>query len=137
MDEGTQANITAFFDGTVGVGAAAHANGARGEGFAPRKRADGSKRMGSALKRMADRARTKQGGSTADDVTGEIPEQSNVASSAKAAAPKAGKRRKESARANVAPDEQSGSDDDDASYNETSQRQQPAKKRTRTSRAKK
>jgi DNA excision repair protein ERCC-5 len=137
MDEGTQANITAFFDGTVGVGAATHANGARGEGFAPRKRADGSKRMGSALKRMAERARTKQGGSTADDATGEISEQSNVASSAKAAAPKAGKRRKESARANVAPDEQSGSDDDDAGYNEMSQRQLPAKKRTRTGRAKK
>ena len=39
MDEGTQSNITAFFDGGVGVGAAAGAStSGPGESFAPRKR---------------------------------------------------------------------------------------------------
>ncbi|KAK0812512.1 DNA repair protein rad2 [Friedmanniomyces endolithicus] len=57
-DEGTQANITAFFDGGVGVGAAGA--GGRGEGFAPRKRGEGSRRMGDALGRMAERAKVQR-----------------------------------------------------------------------------
>jgi DNA excision repair protein ERCC-5 len=59
LDEGTQANITAFFDGSVGVGAAGVV---AGEGFAPRKRAEGSKRMGNALNRMAERAKSGRNG---------------------------------------------------------------------------
>jgi len=60
-DEGTQANITAFFDGGVGVGAAGVGGGsARGEGFAPRKRGEGSRRMGDALGRMAERAKVQR-----------------------------------------------------------------------------
>jgi len=57
-DEGTQANITAFFEGGVGVGAAG-GNG-KGEAFAPRKRVDGSKRMGKALGKMAERAKVQK-----------------------------------------------------------------------------
>ncbi|KAK1811775.1 DNA repair protein rad2 [Friedmanniomyces endolithicus] len=60
-DEGTQANITAFFDGGVGVGAAGVGGGsARGEGFAPRKRGEGSRRMGDALGRMAEKAKVQR-----------------------------------------------------------------------------
>lgn len=54
-DEGTQANITAFFEGGTGAGA-----------FAPRKRLEGSKRMGSALNKMAQRAKLNRN-STADE----------------------------------------------------------------------
>ncbi|KAK3629612.1 DNA repair protein rad2 [Elasticomyces elasticus] len=57
-DEGTQANITAFFDGGVGIGAAGAT--ARGEAFAPRKRVEGSKRLGNALGRMAERAKVQR-----------------------------------------------------------------------------
>ena len=42
--EGTQSNITRFFTGAVGVGAA--------EAFAPRQRAQGSKRMAAAVDRL-------------------------------------------------------------------------------------
>ncbi|KAI5370416.1 Putative ubiquitin interacting, XPG/Rad2 endonuclease, XPG-I domain, PIN-like domain superfamily [Septoria linicola] len=58
LDEGTQANITAFFDGGVGIGAAGVNN--KGEAFAPRKRVDPSKRMGTALGRMAEKAKGKR-----------------------------------------------------------------------------
>lgn len=61
MDEGTQANITKFFEGSVGVGAAGKGPG--GEAFAPRKRMEGaSKRMGGALQRMAAQAKERRGG---------------------------------------------------------------------------
>ena len=63
MDEGTQSNITAFFDGTVGIGAAGAAkDNPRSEAFAPRKKAaESSKRMGSALSRMAEKAKLNRG----------------------------------------------------------------------------
>ncbi|PIB00794.1 DNA repair protein rad13 [Cercospora beticola] len=57
LDDGTQSNITAFFAGGVGVGAAGP--NSNGEAFAPRKRVEPSKRMGSALTRMAERAKQK------------------------------------------------------------------------------
>jgi DNA excision repair protein ERCC-5 len=61
MDEGTQANITKFFNGAVGVGAAGKGPG--GEAFAPRKRLAGaSKRMGGALERMAAQAEKRRSG---------------------------------------------------------------------------
>jgi DNA excision repair protein ERCC-5 len=133
MDEGTQANITKFFDGTVGVGAA---TGARGEAFAPRKRVDGSKRMGSALKRMADRARSKAGASTVDDATDDSPVVTSSTATTKTAS-KDRKRRQASTRAKAAVAEQSDSEDgDDGEYSEASQ-QQPASKKAKTSRAKK
>jgi DNA excision repair protein ERCC-5 len=66
MDEGTQANITKFFDGAVGVGAAGKGPG--GEAFAPRKRLAGaSKRMGGALERMAAQAEKRRSGGRVED----------------------------------------------------------------------
>lgn len=66
MDEGTQSNITAFFDGGVGIGSAGAGKGnSLTEAFAPRKKAAGnSKRMGSALSRMAEKARLNRGEAT-------------------------------------------------------------------------
>lgn len=63
-DEGTQANIKAFFDGGVGVGAARI--NARGEACAPRKRLEGSRRLGNALGRMAERVQVRRTLSEAD-----------------------------------------------------------------------
>ena len=56
-NEGTQANITQFFGGGVGVGS--RENGAsNGGGFAPRRRTEGkSKRMETALGRLHERAK--------------------------------------------------------------------------------
>ncbi|KAK6436011.1 DNA repair protein rad2 [Oleoguttula sp. CCFEE 5521] len=57
-EEGVQSNLTKYFSGAVGVGAA----GGKGkEGFAPRKRAQEGKsaRMGGALRRMAERAQSR------------------------------------------------------------------------------
>lgn len=65
MDEGTQANITSFFGGTTGAG------------YAPRKKVEqGSKRMGSALERMAQKAKRKRKGNDVADATdaSEVPE---------------------------------------------------------------
>ena len=60
-NEGTQANITQFFGGAVGVGS--KPNGAGGNAFAPRRRAEGkSKRMETALGRLHQQARKKKGG---------------------------------------------------------------------------
>lgn len=57
QSEGTQSNITAFFEGGTGAGA-----------YAPRKRVEqGSKRMGTALDRMAQKAKRKRKGGD-DDV---------------------------------------------------------------------
>ena len=64
MDEGTQSNITAFFEGGVGVGARQDGRGGtgqNGEAFAPRRREAPSKRMGSALNRMAATAKVRRG----------------------------------------------------------------------------
>ncbi len=58
-DEGTQANITQFYGGSVGVGS--KPNGDSGSAFAPRRRgADGkSKRMETALGRLHQQARIR------------------------------------------------------------------------------
>ena len=61
--EGTQANITKFFGGGVGVGARERPK-ADGEGFAPRRKGEGkSKRMENALGVMAREARKDTRGS--------------------------------------------------------------------------
>lgn len=61
MDEGTQSNITAFFDGGTGAGA-----------YAPRQRVEqGSKRMGSALERLAQKAKRKRRGEVTPDAEAE------------------------------------------------------------------
>ena len=57
-NEGTQANITQFFGGGVGVGG--KPNGGGGSAFAPRRRLDGkSKRMETALGRLHEQARNR------------------------------------------------------------------------------
>lgn len=68
VDEGTQSNITAFFQGGTGAGA-----------YAPRQRVEqGSKRMGTALTRMARQAKAKRKGGVAaagdGDAEGEATE---------------------------------------------------------------
>ena len=68
--EGTQANITKFFGGGVGVGARQPLPGtAAGEGFTPKRREGKSKRMESALGALAQRARKDTRGSDEDDET--------------------------------------------------------------------
>ena len=60
-NEGTQANITQFFGGAVGVGS--KPNGAGGNAFAPRRRVEGkSKRMETALERLHKQARNRTAG---------------------------------------------------------------------------
>ena len=62
--EGTQANITKFFDGGVGVGAKAQRSNGAIDGSAPRRRGEGnSKRMENALGNLAQRARKETRGS--------------------------------------------------------------------------
>ncbi|KAL9135164.1 MAG: hypothetical protein Q9175_003639, partial [Cornicularia normoerica] len=57
-NEGTQANITQFFGGGVGIGG--KQNGGGGSAFAPRRRLDGkSKRMETALGRLHEQARNR------------------------------------------------------------------------------
>ena len=59
-NEGTQANITHFFSGSVGVGSRQGGGGSGGSAFAPRRKAEGkSKRMESALDRLHRRARNQ------------------------------------------------------------------------------
>lgn len=55
-NEGTQANITQFFGGGVGVGAA-KASASANDKFAPRRRVEKSQRMANALGRLHARAR--------------------------------------------------------------------------------
>lgn len=59
-NEGTQANITQFFGGGVGIRGKANAGGGGGSAFAPRRRLDGkSKRMETALGRLHEQARNR------------------------------------------------------------------------------
>ena len=63
--EGTQANITQFFGGSVGIGA----NKPSAEGaFAPRRRVEKSKRMTTALGRLRARAKDRMAGGDAEEV---------------------------------------------------------------------
>jgi DNA excision repair protein ERCC-5 len=81
VQEGTQANITAFFGGGVGAGA-----------FAPRRRVEGtSKRLESALHKIGDRAK---GNTRPEEVEQNDDE---TASPAKSATPKKVKRGKRAA----------------------------------------
>ena len=110
--EGTQANITQFFGGGVGVGArqnvyGGNANASAGAGagdgqtFAPRRRNDGkSKRMENALGRLQERAHGRENGG--DQVDGRNGGQVGGQERAK-------KQKKGRGRKRVVPD-----DDDDA-----------------------
>lgn len=98
MDEGTQANITKFFNGAVGVGAAGKGPG--GEAFAPRKRLAGaSKRMGGALERMAAQAeKRRSGGRVEDGESADVEPESEEAGADTAASSKTkGRKRKQPA----------------------------------------
>lgn len=114
IDEGTQANITAFFDGGVGIGGAG-----RGEGFAARRRVEGSKRMGSALERMRDKAKLSRGGTVDEEVgDGEAAGDEGTEEAAVAAAPAKGQKKRKAKKAVEAPvvddeDKAGGGDDDD------------------------
>ena len=77
-NEGTQANITQFFGGGVGIGS--RPNGASGNAFAPRRRVEGkSKRMETALVRLHQQAKNRTVGegeiSPSRDVTPALSDQ--------------------------------------------------------------
>jgi DNA excision repair protein ERCC-5 len=117
MDEGTQANITKFFNGSVGVGAAGKGPG--GEAFAPRKRLAGaSKRMGGALERMAAQAEKRRSGGRVEE--GEPAdaepegEESGAGQSADSGAPTKTKGRKR--KQPVAEAEDDVEDDDESEF---------------------
>lgn len=129
IDEGTQANITAFFDGSVGIGAAG-----RGEAFAPRKRAEGSKRMGSALNRLAERAKLNRGetvpepvdGTSGDGALGVAAARGDV--STERAAPQGHRKRKAKKAAAAAADDDEGDDDfEESQQKRTKRRAKPTK----------
>jgi DNA excision repair protein ERCC-5 len=122
MDEGTQANITKFFNGAVGVGAAGKGPG--GEAFAPRKRLAGaSKRMGGALERMAAQAEKRRSGGHVEEVEreGDADEAVGAGQSTDNGAPSKAKGRKRKQPAAEA-DEAADNDDDDESEFEAPQR---------------
>jgi DNA excision repair protein ERCC-5 len=122
MDEGTQANITKFFNGAVGVGAAGKGRG--GEAFAPRKRLAGaSKRMGGALERMAAQAEKRRSGGHVEEVEreGDADEAVGAGQSTDNGAPSKAKGRKRKQPAAEA-DEAADNDDDDESEFEAPQR---------------
>lgn len=87
--EGTQSNITAFFEGGVGAGA-----------FAPRRKVEGSKRLESALNRIGERAKRATAGDEGGDASveegsGDSPNGSK----------KSGKRSKAAVHSRESPDE--------------------------------
>ncbi|KAK3047327.1 DNA repair protein rad2 [Extremus antarcticus] len=123
-DEGTQSNITAFFDGGVGIGAAGAGKGsARGEAFAPRKRAvESSKRMGSALSRMAEKAKMSRGESVQEGENSNVANRSNVQDDvAVDSTPKSGKTKNRASKGTSV----ASSDDDNSDF------EQPKKKKPR------
>lgn len=118
MDEGTQSNITKFFDGSVGVGAAGKGPG--GETFAPRKRLEGaSKRMGGALQRMAAQAKRRKGAGSEsaepeDDAgASEVANASGDAGEEATRAKPKGRKRKQ---APVEEEEEAGDDEEESEF---------------------
>ena len=116
-NEGTQANITQFFGGGVGIGS--RENGASGQAFAPRRRNEGkSKRMENALGRLHERA---QGRSVGDGEGAALPGASAAAVSARDTDGNPRKSKKGRKRGppptteaeNEGKDDNDGSDDDD------------------------
>lgn len=139
LDEGTQANITHFFDGAVGIGAAGASNNAsRGEGFAPRKRAEGSKRMGNALTKMAERA--KRNRSHGDSPTAEVENSVAVDDEEPVTTKKntAKRRKTKASTSGTASDDAKASDDDndDRDFNETRMKKTKGRKQPRATRGK-
>ncbi|KAK4634493.1 DNA repair protein rad13 [Fulvia fulva] len=134
VDEGTQANITAFFDGGVGVGAAGARDSGRGEGFAPRKRAEGSKRMGSALSKMAQKAKRNRNG-ISEDFSEEVEEPSKDGDGVNADPPSVDppaarqqQRKRKSAKAATQPEASAASGEDESEFE--GPRKKKAKRKT-------
>lgn len=99
--EGTQSNITRYFEGSVGVGAK--------EAFAPRQRQAGSKRMAAAVNRL--RANVSGAGAAESDNSGEG---TSVVETEKASrGSNGGKTRKRKARAAAVVESDDGGDDED------------------------
>lgn len=131
-NEGTQANITQFFGGGVGVGGKPASGG--GSAFAPRRRLDGkSKRMETALGRLHEQARNRtiEEGETNAEVDAEpaAVDDGNAAGTMDAAAaePKKNSPRKSKKRANPISASASDEDGDD----EHDEYQAPKKSRKR------
>ena len=131
-NEGTQANITQFFGGGVGVGGKPASGG--GSAFAPRRRLDGkSKRMETALGRLHEQARNRtiEEGETNAEVDAEpaAVDDGNTAGTMDAAAaePKKNSPRKSKKRANPISASASDEDGDD----EHDEYQAPKKSRKR------
>ena len=114
-NEGTQANITQFFGGGVGVGG--KSNGGSSTAFAPRRRLDGkSKRMETALGRLHQQARNRTvgEGEVASEPTPADPDGDEEQARAQTQS------RKRKSRKRVVPEEEarasgseSGAEDDD------------------------
>ncbi|KAI1774722.1 PIN domain-like protein [Hypoxylon cercidicola] len=97
--EGTQSNITRFFEGAVGVGA-------RQEAFAPRQRVQASKRMAQAVDRLRTNATT-----TADGAAGN-PSEAPVEDESLAPSRTAGRRKRKAGNATTIDDDDDEEDGD-------------------------
>lgn len=140
-NEGTQANITQFIRGSVGVGSRQQGGGRNvggGSSFAPRRRTEGrSKRMETALGRLKEktkvggtRKRAGMKGQSQEEVDGDLygvsdtaaNDQAEVSSTQKntisdtRAPPKASKKRTATPRHRAAPSAQSSDEDDEAPW---------------------
>lgn len=105
--EGTQSNITRFFEGSVGVGAK--------EAFAPRQRAKGSRRMAAAVDRL--RANTGADPALGNIIEGEAAEaEAEPGGSSGANGGGARKKRKSRAAVVVGSDEDNEADDQDGDF---------------------
>ncbi len=130
-NEGTQANITQFFGGGVGIGG--KPSGGGGSAFAPRRRLDGkSKRMETALGRLHEQARNRTIGEGENNVEVDaepaaIGNGDVTGTMGTAAEPKKKSQRKSKKRA--APVSASGSDSDNE--DEHDEYEAPAKSRKR------
>ncbi|CAK4033821.1 related to 5^-3^ exonuclease [Lecanosticta acicola] len=135
LDEGTQSNITAFFDGSVGIGAPGPSNAAlagKGEGFAARRRVEGSKRMGSALSRMAEKAKQSSAGvDEADPRDDGAAPRENGGEKSTGSAKKGQKKRKQ---APVASGTASSDGDEGSNFEQTARRKSRRKARTTATR---
>lgn len=113
-NEGTQANITQFFGGGVGVGGKPAGNA--GSAFAPRRRLDGkSKRMETALGRLHEQARNRTigEGETNTEMDAEPAAVDNGDATATAdAAPEPRKKQQRKSKKRAAPVSASASDED-------------------------
>ena len=138
-NEGTQANITQFFGGGVGVGS--KPNGVGGNAFAPRRRVEGkSKRMETALGRLHQQARNRTVG---EGETNPTPDLSSAASDGDLEEVEGSKddrqalrsSRKPTSKKRAAPEEALGSSSEGAADDEYKATPKPRKKGRHVSKA--